>query len=112
MMTDDETAEQGELEGQFRTATEGLQRTVMRLFQDSDIHPHVMVLALARVTGEVGAGTALAEEQDPEGLLGANWPRACGGPGGSSGRCWRPKPCLPRGAREHLPRRAETDPAY
>ena len=52
----EETAEQDELEAQFQTATEGLQRTVMRLFQDSDIHPHVMVLALARVTGEVGAG--------------------------------------------------------
>src|SRR3954451_11441178 len=68
MMTDDETAEQDELEAQFRTATEGLQRTMMRLVQDGDIHPHVMVLALARVTGEVGAGTALAEEGGPEGL--------------------------------------------
>ena len=67
-----ETVEQdeNELEAQFRTAAEGLQGTVMRLFQDGDIHPHVMVLALARVTGEVGAGTALAEEQDPEELLG------------------------------------------
>jgi hypothetical protein len=69
-MTDDETDEQGEGEAQFWTATEGLQRTVMRLFQDSDVHPHVMVLALARVTGEVGAGTALAGGQDPEELLG------------------------------------------
>ena len=42
----------------------------MRLFQDRDIHPHVMVLALARVTGEVGAGAALASEQDHEELLG------------------------------------------
>ncbi len=65
----EETAEQDELEAQFQTATEGLQRAVMRLFQDSDIHPHVMVLTLARVTGEVGAGTALAGEQDPEELL-------------------------------------------
>src|SRR4051794_41952673 len=70
MITGEETAEEDELEAQFRTATEGLQRTVMRLFQDGDIHPHVMVLALARVTGEVGAGTALAEGQDPEELLG------------------------------------------
>src|SRR3954447_24172288 len=69
MMTGEETDEQDELEGQFQTATEGLQRAVMRLFQDKDIHPHVMVLALARVTGEVGAGTALAGEQDPEELL-------------------------------------------
>src|SRR3954452_575011 len=71
MMTGEETDEQGELEGQLETATEGLQRAVMRLFQDRDIHPHVMVLALARVTGEVGAGTALAAGgQDPEELLG------------------------------------------
>jgi hypothetical protein len=72
MVTSEETAEQDELEleAQFQVATEGLQRAVMRLFQDSDIHPHIMVLALARVTGEVGAGTALAEDQDPEELLG------------------------------------------
>src|SRR3954466_10609433 len=69
MMTDDET-EQDELEAQLQTAMEGLQKAVMRLFQDSDIHPHVMVLALARVTGEVGAGTALAGGQDREELLG------------------------------------------
>src|SRR6187455_3032084 len=69
MMTGEETTELEELEAQFQTATEELQRTVMRLFQDSDIHPHVMVLALARVTGEVGAGAALASEQDPEELL-------------------------------------------
>ena len=67
-MTGEETTQE-ELEAQLWTATEGLQRTVMRLFQDSDIHPHVMVLALARVTGEVGAGTALAGGQDPEELL-------------------------------------------
>jgi hypothetical protein len=65
-----ETAEQEELEAQFWTATGELQRAVMRLFQDRDIHPHLVVLALARVTGEVGAGTALAGEQDPEELLG------------------------------------------
>ena len=70
MMTDEETDEQDELEAQFQTATEELQRAVMRLFQDGDIHPHLVVLALARVTGEVGAGTALAEGQDPEELLG------------------------------------------
>src|SRR4051812_44592071 len=70
MLTDDETAEQDELEEQLWTATEELQKAVMRLFQDRDIHPHLVVLALARVTGEVGAGTALASEQDPEGPLG------------------------------------------
>jgi hypothetical protein len=69
MMTGEETNEEDELEAQFQTATEGLQRAVMRQLQDSDIHPHVMVLALARVTGEIGAGTALAGGQDPEELL-------------------------------------------
>jgi hypothetical protein len=70
MMTDDETAEQDELEAQFWTATGELRRAVMRLFQDSDIEPYLVVSALARVTGEVGAGTALASEQDPDELLG------------------------------------------
>src|SRR3954453_8433400 len=59
MITNDET-EQNELEEQLWTATGELQRAVMRLFQDSDIEPYLVVLALARVTGEVGAGTALA----------------------------------------------------
>src|SRR3954447_26836973 len=68
MMTADET-EQHELEAQLQTATGELRKAIMRLFQDSDIHPHLVVLALARVTGEVGAGTALASEQDPEELL-------------------------------------------
>src|SRR5689334_11581093 len=71
MAKDQETAEQdeGNLEAQFQAATEELQRTVMRLFRDRDFHPHLVVLALARVTGEVGAGAALAGERDPEELL-------------------------------------------
>src|SRR3954465_12132800 len=69
MGANDETDGRDELEEQLWTATEELQRAVMRLFQDRDIHPHLVVLALARVTGEVGAGTALAGERDPEELL-------------------------------------------
>jgi hypothetical protein len=68
-MTDEET-EQDELEEQLHTAMEELQRAVVRLLQDGEVHPHLVVLALARVTGEVGAGTALAGERDPEELLG------------------------------------------
>jgi hypothetical protein len=49
---------------------EGLQRAVVRLLQDGDVHPQLVVLALARVTGEVGAGLALAGGQDAEELLG------------------------------------------
>ncbi|HEY0409174.1 MAG TPA: hypothetical protein VGE42_02805 [Candidatus Dormibacteraeota bacterium] len=42
----------------------------MRLLQECEVHPHLVVLALARVTGEVGAGAALAGGRDPEELLG------------------------------------------
>jgi hypothetical protein len=78
MMTGEETDEQDEqdeLEAQFRTATEELQRTVMRLFQDRDIHPHAVMLALARVTGEVGAGAALAGRTRRSCWV--SWPRSC-----------------------------------
>jgi hypothetical protein len=65
-----ERTERDELEAQLRTAMEGLRRAVVRLLQEGEVHPHLVVLALARVTGEVGAGTALASGQDPEELLG------------------------------------------
>jgi hypothetical protein len=42
----------------------------MRLLQDGEVHPHLVVLTLARVTGEVGAGAALADGQGPEELPG------------------------------------------
>jgi hypothetical protein len=70
MMTGEETAERDELETQFLTAMEGLRRAVVRLLQDGDVHPQLVVVALGRVTGEVEAGTALASRQDPEELLG------------------------------------------
>jgi hypothetical protein len=70
MMAGEETAERDELEAQLGTAMEGLQRAVVRLLQEGEVHPHLVVLALARVTGEVGAGAALAGGQDPEELLG------------------------------------------
>ena len=38
----------------------------MWLLQEGVVHPHLVILALARVTGEVGAGAALAGEHDPE----------------------------------------------
>src|SRR3954447_3218643 len=69
-MTGGETTEGDELEAQLGTAMEGLQRAVVRLLQDGEVHPQLVVLALARVTGEVGVGAALAGEQDPEELLG------------------------------------------
>ena len=68
-MTGEGTERDG-LEAQLETAVEGLRRTVVRLLQGSEVHPYLVVLALARVTGEVGASAALAGEQDPEELLG------------------------------------------
>jgi hypothetical protein len=65
-----ERTERDELEAQLRTAMEGLRRAAVRLLQNGEVHPQLVVLALARVTGEVGAGTALAGGQDPEELLG------------------------------------------
>jgi hypothetical protein len=69
-MVADEETERDELEAQLETAMEGLRRTVVRLLQGGEVHPHLVVLALARVTGEVGAGAALASEQDPEEMPG------------------------------------------
>ena len=69
-MTGEETDEQEELEAQLGTAMEELQKTVMRLFQDRDIHPQLVALALERVAGEVGAGAASAGGRDPEELPG------------------------------------------
>ena len=68
-MTGGETGQQAELEAQFQTAMEDLRRTVVRLLQDGEVHPQLVVLALARVTGEVGASAASASEHDPEELL-------------------------------------------
>jgi hypothetical protein len=48
MTMGEETDEQDELEAQLGTAMEGLQRAVVRLLQEGDVHPHLVVLALAR----------------------------------------------------------------
>jgi hypothetical protein len=98
MMTNDE-AEQEELEAQLRTTMEGLQRAVMRLFQDGEVHPHLVVLALARVTGEVGAGVALAGGQDPEELL-ADLAGVVRQAGREFHEELRLRPCRPRGTPE------------
>ena len=65
MVTGEETTHD-----ELETAMEGLQRAVVRLLQDGEVHSHMVVLALARVTGEVGASAALAGGRDPEELLG------------------------------------------
>jgi hypothetical protein len=52
-MIDDETEVQG-LEAQMDLAMEGARKAVLRLLQDREVHPQLVVLAVARVAGELG----------------------------------------------------------
>jgi hypothetical protein len=67
-MTNEET-EDLDLEAQMRAATEALRETVLRLLRAGEVHPRLIVLAVARVTGELAAA-ALAGGQELEPLLG------------------------------------------
>ena len=44
--------------------------TALELLQAGQVHPHVLVLATARLAGELGAGVALAGEMPVEAVLG------------------------------------------
>src|SRR6059058_3957139 len=68
MMIDDET-EVRDLEAQMCLAMERVQKAVLRLLQDGEVHPQLVVLAVARVAGELGAGIAQAGEMDLEMIL-------------------------------------------
>src|SRR5919199_3507824 len=68
MMIDDET-EVRDLEAQMHLAMEGVRKAVLRLLQDGDVHPQLVVLAVARVAGELGAGIAQAGDMDVETIL-------------------------------------------
>ena len=65
-----EEPEQQELEAQMQAATDAIRAAVLRLLREGEVHPQVIVLAVARVAGEVGASAALAGGQDVEKLLG------------------------------------------
>ena len=67
-MTDDET-EVPSLEVQMDLAMEGVRKAVLRLLQDGDIHPQLVVLVVARIAGELGAGIAQAGGMDVETIL-------------------------------------------
>jgi hypothetical protein len=67
-MIDDET-EVRDLEAQMHLAMEGVQKAVLRLLQDGEVHPQFVVLAVARVAGELGAGIAQAGGMDLETIL-------------------------------------------
>jgi hypothetical protein len=68
-MTNEETEDQ-DLEAQMGMATEALRETVLRLLRAGEVHPQLIVLAMARVTGELAASAALAGDEELEPLLG------------------------------------------
>ena len=59
MMDDDE----------LEAATDAVRATVMRLLREDGIHPQLVVLAVARVAGELGADVAHAGGARPGGIL-------------------------------------------
>src|SRR3954466_6528340 len=68
-MIDDETEVQRDLEAQMDLAMEGVRKAVLRLLQDGEVHPQLVVLAVARVAGEMGASIAQAGGMDLETIL-------------------------------------------
>ena len=67
IMTNEATEDQ-DLEQPMRAATEALRETVLRLLRVGEVHPQLILLAMARVTSELAA--ALAGEQELEPLPG------------------------------------------
>ncbi len=64
-----EEVEQREFAEQMEAATQMVQETVGRMLHDGDIHPHVVVLAVARVAGELMGALAVASGHDLEEVL-------------------------------------------
>jgi hypothetical protein len=62
-------ADERDLERQLWAATEVIREAVLRLLQAGEIYPPVIVLAAARVAGEMGADAALEGGEDVENLL-------------------------------------------
>ncbi len=68
LMTNEATEDQ-DLEQPMRAATEALREAVLRLLRVGEVHPQLIVLAMARVTGELAASAALAGGEEVEPLL-------------------------------------------
>src|SRR3954452_16335987 len=68
MTTDDET--EAEAEAQMEAATEAIREAVLRLLEAGEIDPQFVVMAAARVTGELGADVARIGEVELEMVLG------------------------------------------
>jgi hypothetical protein len=67
---EDEEPERREAEDQVRAALDAIQGTVLRLLQEDETHPQLMVLSVAMAAGQLAAATALAGGQDVEEALG------------------------------------------
>jgi hypothetical protein len=65
-----QTTDAAELEHQYQAAADALRATVLRLLQEGEIDPQLLVLAVARVTGELGSSAALASGMSVEAVLG------------------------------------------
>ena len=68
--TDDEETEAQDLGEQLEAAADAIRAAVVGLLREGEVHPRLVVMAVARVAGELGAGAALASGQDHEALLG------------------------------------------
>ena len=66
----DEAVEQPELAAQMQAATEAIEQLALGLLKKGEVHPQLLILSLARVTGELAAGAALARGEDVERVLG------------------------------------------
>ena len=62
--------EQEELEAQIEAATKAIRAVVLRLLQEGEMHPQLLILAVTQIAGELGASAALASGQEVEVLLG------------------------------------------
>jgi hypothetical protein len=66
----DEEPERDELAARMEAATDAIRAVVLRLLKEGEVHPRLIVLAAARVAGELGAATALAGGEDAGEVLG------------------------------------------
>ncbi len=64
-----EDAELREFAEQMETATQLVQQTVGRLLREGKIHPHLVVLSVARVAGELMGALAAASGHDLDEVL-------------------------------------------
>src|SRR4051812_36365914 len=59
-----------ELKEQMQVATEAIRGAVLRLLHEGEVHPEMIVVAVAQVAGEVAATSAIASGRDLEEVLG------------------------------------------